>query len=102
MIVKGGEIVAIRAACRELKDFQLVGCDLYTSCEPCPMCLGAIYWARPDHVYYASSRTDAAAAGFDDDFIYSQIRFPPSTVASPCGKCCNRRHKARFKHGRKW
>jgi tRNA(Arg) A34 adenosine deaminase TadA len=70
------EIVAIRAACHELKDFQLIGCDLYTSCEPCPMCLGAIYWARPDHVYYASSRNDAAAAGFDDDFIYSEISLP--------------------------
>ncbi len=70
------EIVAIRAACHELKGFQLAGCDLYTSCEPCPMCLGAIYWARPDHVYYASSRTDAAAAGFDDDFIYTQIPLP--------------------------
>ncbi len=70
------EIVAIRAACQKLGDFQLSGCDLYTSCEPCPMCLGAIYWARPDHVYYASSRADAASAGFDDDFIYSEIPLP--------------------------
>jgi guanine deaminase len=67
------EIVAIREACRKLGTFQLKGCDLYTSCEPCPMCLGAIYWARPDHVYYANCREDAAAIGFDDDFIYSEI-----------------------------
>jgi guanine deaminase len=67
------EIVAIREACRKLGTFQLKGCDLYTSCEPCPMCLGAIYWARPDHVYYANCRADAAAIGFDDDFIYSEI-----------------------------
>jgi len=67
------EIVAIRDACRHLNDFQLRGCVLYTSCEPCPMCLGAIYWARPDAVYFAGTRADAAAAGFDDDFIYRQL-----------------------------
>ena len=60
------EIVAIREACRVLGDFQLTGCDLYTTCEPCPMCLGAIYWARPAHVYYAATHDDAADAGFDD------------------------------------
>src|SRR5579864_1606998 len=68
------EVVAIREACRVLGDFQLTGCDLYTSCEPCPMCLGAIFWARPSRVFYAATHTDAAAAGFDDSFIYEQIR----------------------------
>ena len=68
------EIVAIRAACRALGDFQLSGCDLYTTCEPCPMCLGAIYWARPARVFYACVASDAAAAGFDDAFIYEELR----------------------------
>jgi len=70
------EIVAIRAACRKLNTFQLQGCDVYTTCEPCPMCLGAIYWARPARVFYANSREDAKAIGFDDDFIYEQLRLP--------------------------
>ena len=70
------EVVAIRNACQELGDFQLNGCILYTSCEPCPMCLGAIYWARPDKVYYACSRKDAADIDFDDDFIYKEIPLP--------------------------
>ena len=67
------EIVAIRAACRHLSSFQLSDCDIYTSCEPCPMCLGAIYWARPRSVYYGCTREDAAAVGFDDSLIYQQI-----------------------------
>lgn len=67
------EIVAIRDACRALQRFDLRGCVLYTSCEPCPMCLSAIYWARLDRVYFASTRKDAAGIGFDDDFIYQQI-----------------------------
>ena len=70
------EIVAIRAACAKLAAFQLEGCDLYTTCEPCPMCLGAIYWARPARVFYASSAGDAAAAGFDDKFIYDELYLP--------------------------
>jgi len=70
------EVVAIRNACQELGHFQLDGCILYTSCEPCPMCLGAIYWARPDKVYYACSREDAADIDFDDDFIYKEIPLP--------------------------
>jgi tRNA(Arg) A34 adenosine deaminase TadA len=70
------EVVAIRAACNALGTFQLDGCDLYTTCEPCPMCLGAIYWARPAHVYFASTAADAAAAGFDDAFIYEQLAIP--------------------------
>lgn len=67
------EIVAIRAACQNLNSFQLDGCVLYTSCEPCPMCLGAIYWARPARVFYACTREDAANIGFDDQFIYEEI-----------------------------
>jgi tRNA(Arg) A34 adenosine deaminase TadA len=67
------EVMAIRDACKRLKDFQLADCDLYTSCEPCPMCLGAIYWARPRAVYFACNRADAAAIEFDDDFIYQQV-----------------------------
>lgn len=70
------EVVAIRAACQQLADFQLTDCVLYSSCEPCPMCLGAIYWARLSAVYFASSRFDAAAAGFDDEFIYAEIPKP--------------------------
>lgn len=70
------EVVAIRDACKNLNTFQLDGCVLYTSCEPCPMCLGAIYWARPDKVYYANTREDAAHIGFDDDFIYNEINLP--------------------------
>jgi len=67
------EIVAIRDACRRLGDFQLTDCVVYTSCEPCPMCLGALYWARPKRVVYAATRHEAAAAGFDDAFIYEEI-----------------------------
>jgi|SRR5579863_1268052 len=70
------EIIAIRAACTALGSFQLDGCDLYTTCEPCPMCLGAIYWARPARVFFAATSADAAAAGFDDAFIYQQISVP--------------------------
>jgi tRNA(Arg) A34 adenosine deaminase TadA len=70
------EIVAIREACRKLGEFQLTACDLYTTCEPCPMCLGAIYWARPARVLYAATAADAAAAGFDDQFIYEELRRP--------------------------
>jgi guanine deaminase len=68
------EVVAIREACRKLGAFQLSGCDLYTTCEPCPMCLGAIYWARPARVYYACEAADAAAVGFDDAFIYEELK----------------------------
>lgn len=67
------EVVAIRDACANLGTFQLQGCVVYTSCEPCPMCLGAIYWARPDRVYFACTKADAAASGFDDQFIYDEI-----------------------------
>lgn len=67
------EVVAIRNACLNLKTFQLEGCEIYTSCEPCPMCLGAIYWARPQVVYFANTKADAAAIGFDDYFIYQEL-----------------------------
>ena len=67
------EIVAIRKACKELGTYQLTDCELYCSCEPCPMCLGAIYWARPQQVLYANTRIDAANIGFDDAFIYEEI-----------------------------
>jgi len=70
------EIVAIRNACKELGSFQLTGCEIYTSCEPCPMCLGAIYWARPDKLYYANTKKDAAEIDFDDDFIYQELELP--------------------------
>jgi len=70
------EVVAIRAACQALKTFQLTDCDLYTSCEPCPMCLGAIYWARPARVFFAGTARDAAAVGFDDAFIYDELVLP--------------------------
>lgn len=67
------EVVAIRQACEKLNSFQLKDCIIYTSCEPCPMCLGAMYWARPKAVYFASTRQDAAAIGFDDQFIYDEL-----------------------------
>jgi guanine deaminase len=77
------EIVAIREACRKLGTFQLTGCELYTTCEPCPMCLGAIYWARPSRVYYAGTASDAAAAGFDDAFIYDELQMPSNNRRIP-------------------
>ena len=77
------EMVAIRRACERLGSFQLTDCDLYTSCEPCPMCLGAIYWARPAGLYYAGTHKDAAAAGFDDSFIYQQTRMRAEERAIP-------------------
>lgn len=67
------EVVAIRDACKNLNSFQLTDCDVYASCEPCPMCFGAIYWARPARVIYANTRKDAAAINFDDQFIYNEI-----------------------------
>ena len=67
------EVNAIRNACKNLSSFQLDDCEIYSSCEPCPMCLGAIYWARPNKLYFAASKTDAANVGFDDSFIYEEI-----------------------------
>lgn len=75
------EVVAIRTACAVLDDFQLHGCTIYASCEPCPMCLGAIHWARPEAIVWAAGREDAAEAGFDDSHIYEQIPLPPERRA---------------------
>lgn len=72
------EVNAIRKACKALKTFNLEGCTIYTSCEPCPMCLSAIYWAHIDKVFYAADKNDAAKAGFDDDFIYKELSLPIS------------------------
>jgi guanine deaminase len=77
------EVLAIRQACQKLGDFELKGCELYTSCEPCPMCLGAIYWARVARIYFASAAADAANAGFDDSFIYREIAEPLSQRSIP-------------------
>lgn len=77
------EIVAIREACRKLGTFQLDNCEIYTTCEPCPMCLGAIYWARPERIFFAATASDAAAAGFDDAFIYDEIQTPPNERRIP-------------------
>jgi len=70
------EVSAIRLACKELNTYSLEGCEIYTSCEPCPMCLGAIYWARIDKIYYANTKADAAKIGFDDHFIYDELDLP--------------------------
>ncbi len=77
------EIMAIREACRVLNSWQLTGCEIYASCEPCPMCLGAIYWARPERLFYAGTRADAAEAGFDDSFIYDEVPLPPAERSLP-------------------
>jgi len=77
------EVVAIRNACAALGSFQLDDCEIYTTCEPCPMCLGAIYWARPARVYYGCTKEDAAAAGFDDSLIYEQIATPHAARRIP-------------------
>ncbi|MCU0727936.1 MAG: nucleoside deaminase [Planctomycetes bacterium] len=77
------EVLAIREACRILRDFRLTGCELYATCEPCPMCLGAIYWARPDRVLFAATSRDAADAGFDDHAIYGEIARPAERRVIP-------------------
>ena len=77
------EVVAIRDACKTLQSFQLEGCVIYTSCEPCPMCLGAIYWARPQRIVFGCSREDAAAIDFDDDFIYREVPLPVAERSIP-------------------
>ncbi|MFB6273666.1 MAG: nucleoside deaminase [Salinibacter sp.] len=77
------EVTAIRRACDAQDDFELQGCTLYATCEPCPMCLGAAYWARLDRVYYAATRADAAAAGFDDHHIYEELTKPPDDRRIP-------------------
>jgi guanine deaminase len=77
------EVVAIRQACAKLKSFNLPDCDIFTSCEPCPMCLGAIYWARLRRIYYANTRQEAAEIGFDDELIYQEIGWPPASRSIP-------------------
>ena len=77
------EVVAIREACKNLDNFSLQGCTVYTSCEPCPMCLSAIYWARIDRVYYANTQKDAANIDFDDSFLYQQVALPPQSRTLP-------------------
>lgn len=81
------EVVAIRDACQRLGTFQLTGCTLYASCEPCPMCLGAIYWARPDRIVYGAFHSDAAGIGFDDQFIYEEIDKPRAERRIPMHNC---------------
>lgn len=90
------EVVAIRDACEKLGTFQLEGCVIYTSCEPCPMCLGAIYWARPSKVYYAASKEDAADAGFDDAFIYQELELDRSDRRLPMIPGCQEERNAPF------
>lgn len=78
------EVQAIRAACRELESFELKGCVVYTSCEPCPMCLSAIYWAGISRIFYGNTKSDAKAINFDDSFIYDEIALPHSMRSIPC------------------
>jgi tRNA(Arg) A34 adenosine deaminase TadA len=92
-----GEIIAIREACKVLGTFQLKGCDMYTSCEPCPMCLGAIYWARLSRVYFASTMEDTTDAGFDDKFIYEEFHKPISERKIPIIKLPHNEASAVFK-----
>jgi len=91
------EVTAIRRACEKLGVFELKDCDLYTSCEPCPMCLGAIYWARLAHVYFASTAEDAARAGFDDSFIYSELKQPYSRRRIPTTQMMQKEALAGFR-----
>jgi len=91
------EMTAIRDACKNLNSFQLDGCIIYTSCEPCPMCLGAIYWARPDRIFYACTKDDAAAAGFDDSFIYKEIELPIPERKVPTEQLCREEALEAFK-----
>lgn len=93
------EVNVIRTACRQLGTFQLTGCEIYCSCEPCPMCLGAIYWARPESVYYACTKEDAAEAGFDDSFIYKEITLPEAERTIPF---LNRREQPAGEEFRLW
>jgi guanine deaminase len=90
------EIVAIRAACHALNHFELTGCEIYCSCEPCPMCLGAIYWSRPAHVYFAATAGGATDAGFDDSFIKTQICLPFAQQKLPIEQLMNAEAQAPF------
>jgi len=90
------EVTAIRNACAKLKTFSLDGCDIYTNCEPCPMCLGAIYWARLHRIYYSNTRSDAAKIGFDDDFIYREINIPLAERSIPAIRVVNETSELAF------
>ena len=90
------EIIAIREACKHLDSFQLQDCEIYTSCEPCPMCLGAIYWARPKVIYYGNTRKDAAKIGFDDSMIYDEIGSDLSTRKIPVINICREKANLTF------
>jgi guanine deaminase len=90
------EIVAIREACRVLQNFQLQACELYSSCEPCPMCLGAIYWARPGRIFYAATGAEAAAAGFNDKFIYDEMKRPTGQRRIPTTQILHEESQAIF------
>ncbi len=90
------EVQAIREACRELGTFQLTDCELYTSCEPCPMCIGAIYWARPKAVYYAGTKDEAAEIAFDDRFIYEELDRPMAERRLPMKRIAPEGYKAPF------
>lgn len=92
------EVMAIREACRELKNFDLSGAEIYTSCEPCPMCLSAIYWARIEKIYYANTRSDAAAIQFDDDLIYNEIPKPPEQRKVPAEQLLRHEAQSVFNH----
>ena len=90
------EVQAIRNACTKLGTFDLSGCDIYSSCEPCPMCLGAIYWAHLNHLYFAGTKTDAAEAGFDDAFIYQELPLPINERKLPTEEMMNKEAQAAF------
>ena len=90
------EVVAVRRACQALATFDLTGCEIHTSCEPCPMCLGAIYWARLSRIYYANDRYDAAKIGFRDDFLYREIRMPPRRRSIPTSRLLQAEGRAAF------
>ena len=94
------EVVAIRAACKALGSFSFKGCDVYTSCEPCPMCLAALYWARCDAIFYGNTAADAAAAGFDDSFLYDEVKLPARPAqASPLKPAGATRQSPASTHG---
>ena len=96
------EVVAIREACKTLGSYQLSDCEIYSSCEPCPMCLGAIYWARPKRVIFANTRQEAAAIGFDDDFIYNEINTPQTERKIPFEHIPHPKAKEVFEEWKKW
>ncbi|MCC7153856.1 MAG: nucleoside deaminase [Bryobacterales bacterium] len=95
------EVVAIRAACRKLGRFDLRGCQIYASCEPCPMCLAAIYWARIDQLYFGATHKDAAAAGFDDSYIYKQVPLSPRERALPTERMLEEEAQSPFEEWRR-